>query len=104
MVEGRGSRVEGRGSRVESRGSRVEGRGSRRESAGHLLGGDALDDLVLHAVVVLVVLPRLVDQVVDVGRREEDDIVRVGVLEARHEADLPYWGSNRMRPPRIGQQ
>ena len=38
-----------------------------------------LDELVLHAVVVLVELARLVDEVRDVRRREEDHVLRLGV-------------------------
>ena len=48
---------------------------------------DVLEQLVLHAVVVLVELPRLVDEVVDVARGEEDHVLRIRVLEARHEGD-----------------
>ena len=38
----------------------------------HLLRDDALDELVLHPVVVLVELPAAIDEVVDVARGEDD--------------------------------
>ena len=50
-----------------------------RGGASHLLGGDAVDQFVLHPVVVDVELPRRVDVVTDLRRAEQDHVVRVGV-------------------------
>ena len=50
-----------------------------RGGASHLLRGDAVDQFVLHPVVVDVELPRRVDVVADLRRAEQDDVVRVGV-------------------------
>mmetsp|Transcript_23063 Transcript_23063/g.79329 ORF Transcript_23063/g.79329 Transcript_23063/m.79329 type:complete len:251 (+) Transcript_23063:2328-3080(+) len=51
-----------------------------------LLAEDALHELVLHAVVVVVELAARVDRVREIRRREQDDVLAVRVLEAGHEA------------------
>ena len=50
-----------------------------------LLGLDAIDELVPHPVVISAELTSLVDQIMNIRRREENHILGIGVFEARDE-------------------